>query len=270
MNKIRVGIIGCGVIGSALAKAIEKNFFGLAELTAVNDLDKAKTIKLVSSLTGNPGVLSIEELISASDLVIEAASKDISADTAHKALSKGKNIMVMSVGGLVGREDVLRLADQKSCRLYIPSGALCGLDGVKAASMGGVNSVTLTTRKPPLGLEGAPYVVKSKIDLNAIKQETVLFEGTVLEAVQGFPKNINVAAALSLAGIGPVKTKVKIVTSPEYKSNSHEVKVQGEFGILITKTENLPSPQNPKTSLLAVLSAIAALKQILEHTKIGT
>ncbi|MEA3560258.1 MAG: aspartate dehydrogenase [Candidatus Omnitrophota bacterium] len=270
MKKLKVGIIGCGVIGSALAKAIEEKFSHSANLIAVSELDKVKAAKLVSSLTSKPGLLSIEKLINVSNLIIEAASKDISADIAYRALSAGKDVMLMSAGGLVGREDILRLADQKSCRLYIPSGALCGLDGIKAASIGRISSVALTTRKPPLGLEGAPYVVENRIDLSAIKQETVLFEGTVLEAVQGFPKNINVSAALSLAGIGPVKTKVKIITSPEYENNSHEVEARGEFGTLITRTENLPSPQNPKTSFLAVLSATATLKQILEYTKIGT
>ena len=270
MKRLKIGIIGCGVIGSALAKAIEERFSNLAELAAVSDLNKAKSRELINSLRNRPKILSIEELIDLTDLVIEAASKDISGDTAYQALSKGKDIMLMSVGGLVGREDILRLANQRFCRLYIPSGALSGLDGVKAASIGKISSVTLTTRKPPAGLEGAPYLLKNKIDLRSIEQETTLFEGTVLEAVQGFPRNINVAAALSLAGIGPNKTKVRIITSPAYKRNSHEVEVQGEFGTLITKTENLPSPRNPKTSFLAVLSAIATLKQILEYTKIGT
>jgi aspartate dehydrogenase len=270
MKRLRIGIIGCGVIGSALAKAIEERFSESAKLVAVSELDNAKSRELISSLRGNPEILPIERLIKVSDLIVEAASKDISGKVTSLALSERKDIMVMSVGGLVGREDILRLADQKHCRLYIPSGALCGLDGVKAASIGRIDSLALTTRKPPAGLEGAPYVIKNKINLKAIKEETTLFEGTVLEAVEGFPKNINVAASLSLVGIGPIKTKVRIMTSPAYKRNSHEVEVQGEFGTLITKTENLPSPQNPKTSFLAILSAIATLKQILEYTKIGT
>ncbi|MBI4708486.1 MAG: DUF108 domain-containing protein, partial [Candidatus Omnitrophica bacterium] len=155
------------------------------------------------------------------------------------------------------------------CQIYLPSGAICGLDGVKSASLGRIDKVTLTTRKPPRSLEGAPYLVSKGINLSQIKQETLLFEGTAEEAIRGFPQNVNVCATLSIAGIGPEKTRVKIITSPFYTSNIHEVEAEGAFGRLTVRTENVPSPQNPKTSYLAALSAIATLKQILEPVKIG-
>ncbi len=270
MGRLKVGIVGCGVIGSELAKAIEDRFSQSAGVVALCDIDEAKASRLSESLAAKPQVRSIDDLVEASVLVIEAASREISAEVAYQALSKGKEVMVMSVGGLIGRQDLFDLANEKGVRLYIPSGALCGLDGVKSASIGRITSCTLTTRKPPDGFRGAPYVVKHKIDLDAIKEETVLFEGTAAEAVEGFPQNINVAASLSLAGIGPELTKVRIVTSPEFKRNSHEVTAEGEFGSLTARTDNVPSPQNPKTSFLACLSAIATLKGILEPVKIGT
>ncbi len=270
MARVKVGIIGCGVIGSALAEAIENRFSKSADLAAVCDLDKEKSRKLVDSLKNKPRISSIDKLIDISDLIIEAASKEASGDIAYKALQHRKDVMIMSVGGLIERQDVLRLAERGSSRLYLPSGGICGLDGVKAASIGKVESVTLTTRKPPRGLEGAPYIADNGIDLKKIKKETLLFEGTASQAVTAFPKNINVAAVLSLAGIGPSKTKVKIITSPEYNKNSHQIEVKGEFGTLTARTDNFPSPQNPKTSFLAVLSAIATLKEILEYTRIGT
>lgn len=270
MERLKIGIIGCGVIGTELAKAIDSRFSQKAEVVALCDLDKERASKLADSLKESPRILSIEELIAISDLVIEAASKDISANVAHQAISNDKDVMVMSVGGLIGRRDLFDLANEKKVRLYLPSGALCGLDGVKSASIGKIRSCTLTTRKPPEGFRGAPYVVKNEIDLDAIKQETVLFEGTAQEAVEGFPQNINVAASLSLAGIGPELTRVRIITSPEFKRNSHEVTIEGEFGKLTARTDNLPSPKNPKTSFLACLSAIATLKGIIENVKIGT
>lgn len=270
MERLKVGIVGCGVIGTELAKAIDSRFSQKAAVVALCDLDKERASKLADSLKESPRVLSIEELIAISDLVIEAASKDISAQITHQAISNNKDVMVMSVGGLIGRRDLFDLANEKGVRLYIPSGALCGLDGVKSASIGKIESCTLTTRKPPEGFRGAPYVVKNEIDLDAIKQETVLFEGTAQEAVEGFPQNVNVAASLSLAGIGPELTRVRIITSPEFKRNSHEVIVEGEFGRLTARTDNVPSPKNPKTSFLAALSAIATLKGIIENVKIGT
>jgi len=176
----------------------------------------------------------------------------------------------MSVGGLLGNEKLLDSARLKGVKVYIPSGAICGIDGLKAASIGRIDTVVLTTRKPPRGLEGAPYLKEKNIDIGRIKEETVIFEGTASEAMAGFPKNINVSAVLSLAGIGASKTLVRIVTSPDYKGNTHEVEVSGEFGRIITKSENLPSKTNPKTSALAVMSAIAALEGALSSVRIGT
>jgi aspartate dehydrogenase len=176
----------------------------------------------------------------------------------------------MSVGGILGKENLFRLARQKNCHLYLPSGALAGLDGVKSAAAGSIDSVTLTTRKPPAGLRGAPYLVREDIDLDSLTEEKVVFEGTAEEAVQGFPRNINVAAALSLAGIGAAKTRVRIVADPKISRNVHEVEVKGEFGRLVSRTENLPSPSNPKTSFLAILSAMATLKAIVSPVRIGT
>lgn len=164
----------------------------------------------------------------------------------------------------------MQLAREKNCRIYLPSGALTGLDGVKSAAVGRIDSVTLTTRKPPAGLSGAPYLAREGIDLSSLREEKVIFEGSAEEAVEGFPRNINVAATLSLAGIGVAKTRVRIIADPKISRNIHEIEVEGEFGRLISRTENLPSPSNPKTSLLAIFSAIATLKSLASPVRIGT
>lgn len=269
MRNLKVGIVGCGVIGSELAQAIDKEIRE-AQLVALTDIDEKKSKELVNLLKEKPEILSLDELIKRSDLIIEAASKDLVPSLARKVIDQGKDIMIMSVGGLLGNEDLLDLAKKKDCKIYLPSGALAGLDGVKSASVGRIDSITLTTRKPPEGLKGAPYIIRNKIDLDAIIKETVIFEGSANEAVEGFPKNINVSAALSLAGIGAEKTRVRIIADPNLKRNIHEVEVKGEFGRLVSRTENLPSPKNPKTSYLACLSAIATLKGIVSSIKIGT
>ena len=270
-KKIKIGVVGCGAIGSEIARAIGRDFKKEAVLTAISDIDDNKARALRKRLKAKPDILSAAALIRKSDLVIEAASAKVSADIAKMAISAKKDVMIMSVGGIIRDYTALfNLAGKNGLRVYLPSGAICGLDGVKAASLGRIGRAELTTRKPPAGFKGAPFVEKNKIDLDGIKEETKIFEGNALEAIEGFPANINVSCALSIAGIGPEKTVVRIITSPEYKTNTHEVVVEGEFGKLTARTENVPSPNNPKTSYLAILSAIATLKQILGPAKVGT
>ncbi len=270
MKKIKVGIIGCGTIGSDIAKACRSTLKDSFELVALCDIDADKADALAKSLGGGVSVVGMDELIKGSDIVVEAASAAISAEALEKSASAGKGILIMSVGGLIGREGLLEKARSSGARVFIPSGALCGIDGLKASSCGKINSVTLTTRKSPKGLEGAPYLEEKNIDLSKVRGETVVFEGTAEEAVRGFPKNVNVCAVLSLAGIGAVRTKVRIITSPDYTKNIHEVEISGDSGKIFTRTENVPSPTNTKTSYMAVLSAIAALKGIAEGVRIGT
>ena len=267
----KIGIVGCGTIGSELARRVVSDFSDASELVAVCDMNEAAASGLVAGLDCGAVVCSLDDLVEKSDLVIEAASGKVSADVAVKSLTSGRDVLIMSVGGLLECwNEIMETSGKSSGRLTVPSGALSGLDAVKAAAAAGIDSARLTTRKPPRGLTGAPFIVENNIDLDAIEEEQVIFEGTTLDAVKGFPKNINVAAALSLAGIGPEKTMVRIMTSPKYTTNSHEIEVTGEFGRLISRTENVPSPTNPKTSYLAVLSPIATLKTILYPVRIGS
>lgn len=270
--KKNIGIVGCGTIGSFIAKAIDKELNSSAKIAALCDIDNEHAINLCKLLSKKPPIVSLSRLIDKSDLVIEAASGESSFDLAEKALLKKKDVMVMSIGGLLGKsKSLFEIARRKKARIILPSGAICGLDGIKSAGTGRITKVALTTRKPPKALKGAPYIIANRIDLDAITGERLIFEGTAESAVQAFPKNVNVSALLSIAGIGAKKTIVRIITSPEYMINTHEVEVEGDFGRLITRTENVPSPQNPKTSFLASLSAIATLKQYLDDSaKIGT
>jgi aspartate dehydrogenase len=270
-SKLKIGIVGCGVIGSRLAKAIVKDFSDKANLVGLYDINLEKAYSLASDLKKkNIVTLSLEDLIKKCSFVIEAASVKASRSIAKLAVDFGRDIMIMSVGGMLDAEGIFKQAKEKKCSIYLPSGALSGLDAVKAASLSKINSVTLTTRKPPAGLIGNPYLLKRNINLEHLDKETVIFEGNVDMAVKLFPKNINVAAALSLACGCKDKVLVRIITSPEYTKNSHEILLEGDFGKLQSRTENFPCSDNPKTSFLAILSAIATLKRILEHIKIGT
>lgn len=196
-----------------------------------------------------------------------------SADLAERVLRAGKDPVVMSVGALLDGELLGRLlsaAGERRVRIYVPSGAVVGLDGVKAASVGSLTSVALTTRKPPRSLEGAPYIVQRGIDLRGIDRPTVIYEGPAEEAVRLFPANVNVVAALSLVGLGPERTTVRIVADPSADRIVHEVRAVGDFGELVTVAYNLPHPENPRTGYLAALSAVRLLRRLSERLVVGT
>lgn len=273
---LKVGLIGCGAIGTSLANLIDEGKAGNVKLLAIYDKNLEKAHHLATKLHSKPKVVeTFDDLLSLSQisLIVEAASQEAVKQYASKILQSNKNLMIMSVGALVDTElyeMIKHEAEKYGRKIYIPSGAIAGLDGVKAAFIGGVKKVVLTTRKPPKALRGAPYIEDKKIDLDAIKDSTLIYKGTASEACRFFPANINVAATLSLAGIGAEKTEVEIIADPKINRNIHEVRVMGSFGELIVQTRNLPSPMNPKTSYLAVLSAIATLKKISENISIGT
>ncbi len=263
---MKIGVIGCGAIGSVLCKFIDEKLKD-SKLVAICDIDKEKVKRLQKSLKNKPIITDIDGVIKKSDIVVESVSPSIVRQLLKKCIKNKKHLMVMSTGGLINNEDLLK---KLTARLFIPSGAICGIDGIKAANIEKIISVKITTTKSPQGLEGAPYIIKNKIDLKKIKNKTKIFEGSALEAIKGFPNNVNVSATLSLAGIGAKKTKVIVIADPKIKKNMHEIEAIGSFGKLTSKTENIVSPLNPKTSHLAVLSACATLKRLTGHIKIGT
>lgn len=258
-----------------MAKALDSGVLDGLELKIVYDRDVEKAWKLANSLKCKPRIASnISEVLEGDvELVVEAASQDAVREYGLSIIEAGKNLMVMSVGALADLELYEKLRDAASRRkveILIPSGAIAGLDAVKAAGMAKINSVTLTSRKPPKVFVDNPYVKSKGVDLNRLTEPAVLYEGPALEACKLFPSSINVAATLSLASIGPEKVKVKIIADPRVSGNIHEVVVEGEFGKLCCITENKPTPENPKTSFLASLSALAMLKKTVEWVHIGT
>lgn len=263
---MKLGLIGCGAIGSFIAKQIP-GIPGIS-LLFIFDINREKAEKI--TYFKKPKFVGIRELIKKADLVIEAASVAAVKEILPLVVKEKRDLIVMSVGGLLGEERLLKKAEEKRVKIYVPSGAIAGIDGLKAARQGNIESVLLTTRKPPLSLKDAPYILENKIDILNIKEENTIFKGTALDAIKGFPANINVSATLSLAGIGQEKTFVKIIADPNIDKNIHEVLIKGDFGAITVKCENLPSPDNPKTSYLASLSCIALLKSIGGGLKIGT
>jgi aspartate dehydrogenase len=263
-----VGVVGLGAIGRAVCRALDDGIPGL-RLAGALARDRTRAETFLAGLAGQPPFLPLDDLIGACDLIVEASTQAHLEEIAPRTLAAGRDLVVLSCGGLLGRQDWVALAEANQCRIHVPSGAIAGLDGVKGARVGAVSRVTMETRKPPRGLAGAPWIVQQKIDLDAIRQETLLFEGPATEACRAFPANVNVLAALSLAGIGPERTRIRIYAVPGLERNTHRVTVEGEFGRLAVEIENVPS-ENPRTGRLSYLSTIALLRDLGSTLRIGT
>ena len=267
---MRITIIGCGSIGSKLAKAADE----MSEVKRIYLMDVRKEVaeRTASQLDKAIVINSVEEELYHTDLVIEAATQDAAKELLPKVVARGVDVMIMSVGSLVDdefRNMVFDKAKVSESKIYIPTGALCGTDGLRSASVDELDEVELITMKGPKSLAGVQFMIDKGIDVDKITEVTTIYTGYAREAVKLFPKNINVAATVSLLGIGFDKTKVTVVVDPDIKSNSHELRIKGRFGEMTCHTYNYPEPDNPKTSHLATLSAISALKRIVRNEWCG-
>jgi aspartate dehydrogenase len=252
-----------------MARALDRGEVRAA-LVGLTDQDRARAEKVAAALTQATPVLTLEELVRRADLIVEAASQAALPEIVPQVLEARKDLMVMSVGGLLGHEEWFRQAEERGCRIYVPSGAIAGLDGLKAACRGRVDLVTLTSRKPVAALRGTRYVLERGIDLDEFRTETVIFDGPPEEACRAFPTTSNVAASLRLAVGSPVNVRVRVAAVPGGSQNVHEITAQGEFGCLRIVVENVPSESNPRTSRLAALSALATLDGLTRPLRVGT
>jgi aspartate dehydrogenase len=277
MPKKNVGLIGCGAIGTHLALAIESRSIANASLMGLFDIvdSNAKTLK--SKLKSNPEVHpDFNSLIdSQADIIIEAASQEAVRNFGKPVIEASKDLMIMSVGALAdttflaGLLEVAAVRKGRS-RIYVPTGAIAGIDAIRSVKHL-LDSITLTTTKSPKALAGAPFFATREVNLDTITKITEIYEGTAAEAVKLFPANVNVAAVLSLAGLGADRTKVKVVVDPHATTNQHEIVATGRFGDIKITVNNVTTPGNPKTSFLAVLSAIECLRSICDDAlRIGS
>ena len=267
---MKVGIAGCGTIGRKVAAELDGGAVPGAVLGGITSRSMDSAERFASTLCCRPPVVELGRLVEIVDLVIEAAPASAMESIALATLSAGKDLMALSGGALLEREDLFSLAAKNGATIYVPSGAIAGLDGVAGACAGRIDTLTMTTRKPPGGLKGAPGIEVSGVDLDAVAEPTVVYEGPALEACRLFPANINVSAALSMAGIGARKTRIRIYADPTVDKNTHEIAVEGEFGRLNILIENIPSETNPKTGKLSALSALATLRKITSTVRVGT
>ena len=263
-----IGIVGCGAIGRALLRAGDEDDLG-GPVAGVTSRTAATAQDFLSTLKSPPPYLDLAQLVKRSSLLVETAGGHVVPSLAEAAFAAGKDLMVISIGALLERPEIIEQARATGCRLYAPSGAIAGLDGIKSACQGRVDRVEMISRKPVAALEGAPYLLENEIPVSGLAEPQEVFKGTAREACRGFPSNLNVSAAVSLAGIGPDRTTVRIVADPSLSRNCHDITVEGEFGLLQVHIENIPS-ENPKTGLLTALSIIRSVRDAADPVRIGT
>ncbi len=267
-QKPTVAVGGLGAIGYKVAEWLDREDSGF-ELAAVSarDLERART--RTAHFRRPPAVVRPEEL-SRWQIVVEAAPASAFESIVIPALEQARTVVVASVGALLARPHLLERARQTGASMLVPSGALAGLDGIRAVALGSVASVTLETRKPPGSLAGAPHLARNAIDVGAVTSPTCVFRGSAREAAAGFPANANVAAALALAGIGPERTQVEIWADPTVERNTHTVRVVADSATLAFCIESVPSAENPRTSRLAALSVLACLRGLVAPLRVGS
>ncbi|MBR0833633.1 aspartate dehydrogenase [Bradyrhizobium manausense] len=267
-NELRVAIAGLGSIGSKIATALDQGIEGLS-LSAVAVRDPVKHRAFLNGLRRPPKILPIDQLGDAADIVVECAPSSRLRAIVEPAVKRGKSAVVVSVGGLLDNFDLIDLARAKGGRILVPTGALIGLDAVNAAAVGTIHSVKMVTRKPVDGLKGAPFIVENNIDIDNLREPLKLFEGSAREAAKGFPANVNVAVALSLAGIGPDRTQMQVWADPTVTRNVHRIEVDADSARFSMGIENIPS-ENPKTGMITALSVIALLRKQRATLCVGT
>jgi aspartate dehydrogenase len=268
MAVTRVAIAGLGAIGRVLARRLTDGIPGLT-LACAAARDEAKARAWLKDQRIDCPLVAVEAFPKHADLAIECAPAAMLERICRPMLEAGKQVMVLSCGALLPRPDLVELAKAHGGRILVPTGALLGLDAVVAAAEGTIHSVRMTTRKPPIGLIGAPYLVKNHISVEGLNDAKLVFSGTAREAAAGFPANVNVAAALSLAGIGPDKTMIDIWADPKVERNCHSIEVDSDSARFTLSIENIPS-ENPKTGKNVALSVIAALRKMHAPLAVGT
>ncbi len=265
---LRVGIAGLGAVGLDVARRLLAGIPGLT-LTAVAVRDAEKVKRLLPQAGGTVPICSFTDLAERCDVVVEGLPPALFREIALPAIEKGKVFVPLSVAQLLQHDDLVERAKQTGARIVVPTGALLGLDAVRAAAEGTIHSVTMVTRKPPAGLEGAPYLVERGISVAGLKEAKKVFDGTAREGARGFPANVNVAAALSLAGIGPDRTRLEIWADPGVTRNTHTIKVDADTMRFQMTIENVPS-KNPRTGRNVAPSTVAALRGLVSTLKVGS
>lgn len=250
-NDIKIGIAGCGALGSIVINALQKGIEGF-DFVGISDINTPDI---------DAPNMSFNNLADQCDWIVECLPPKIVPTLANIVLDKGKTLIMISAASMLLYPDLYEKAQRSKGRVLIPSGALSGLDAVAALKCAQIDSATIATTKPPKGLNGAPYITENNINLENLTEPKLIFKGNAFDAAKAFPANVNVAATLSLAGIGPKNTQIEVWADPDIKGNAHKITVKGGTSTITSEVLNLPDPSNPKSSQLAGYSIVAFLKK---------
>jgi aspartate dehydrogenase len=268
-KNLRVGLAGLGGVGLEVARKLIDGAVPGLTLAAVSVRDADKARRNLPQVGDMIALRTYQALADDCDIVVECLPPEHFRAIAISAIDKGRLFMPLSVAQLLDNWDLVARAKEKGARILVPTGALIGLDAVRAAAEGNIQSVTMITRKPPGGLDGAPHLVENNISVKNLKEPLKVFDGTARDGARGFPANVNVAAALSLAGIGPDKTRLEIWADPALNRNTHRIEVESEVARFSMSIEGVPSA-NPRTGKIVALSTLAALRGLVSELKVGT
>ena len=266
---LKVGIVGFGTIGKVLGERLDKGVTGF-ELVAVNSGNLEKAREKLKNFRNSVPVVPIDELVSMVDVVVECAPTAAFMSIAEPTLRNGKTLLTVSGAAILQNPEVVDLARDNGGNIVLATGALLGLDAVRAAAEGDIHSVTMITRKPPTSLLKAKYIVENDIDISNLAEPLQVFAGNAREGAEKFPSNVNVAAALGLAGVGPDQTQLEIWADPTKTRNTHNIKVDACSASFELSIENVPTTENPGTGRITALSVLAALKSLNTPLRVGT
>lgn len=263
MRKYKIAIIGSGSLASIIGKAVSENLSERYEVLGVLS-GRIENARKLADVIGGKAFGSIEEVIADKpDYIVEAATLEVVKEVGVKVLENGISLIPLSVGALAEKEfykKVEKAALENNCRVHVPSGAVGGFDVLRASMLMEEVAVSITTEKSPRSLNGAPFL-KGR-ELSEEKEETV-FNGSAMEAIKHFPKNVNVAVATALATTGVESTQVSIKSIPGSENNKHRIKLLGDTISVEVIIETTPSKDNPKSSTLAAYSVISLLKELV-------
>jgi len=267
--RLRVGIAGLGAIGAPVVRRLDAEDLGI-DVVAIAARDPQGARTRLGTLRRPPEFVGLAELAERCDIVVECLPSALFDEVAVPAIERGRIFMPLSVGALLDRPGLIERARATGARIVVPTGALVGLDAVRAAAEGTIHRAAIVTRKPPAGLAGAPYLVEHGISVEGLTEPLRVFAGTAREGARAFPANVNVAAALSLAGIGPDRTLLEIWADPTVERNTHRIEIDSDATRLTLIVEGIPSEENPRTGKLTALSVIATLRGLTQTLKVGT
>ena len=267
---MKLAIAGLGAIGMAVARRVDAGDVPGLVLVAASVRDEARARKATAGFSIPPRFVALSALADAADVIVECLPAQHFLEVARPAVERGRTLMPLSVGALIDHMQLVDVARETGARIVVPTGALLGLDAVRATAEGKIASATIVTRKPPAGLAGAPLLIERGLSVEGLTEPLQVFAGSAREAIAGFPANVNVAVALSLAGIGPDRTKVEVWADPRVTRNTHTVSVRSDSSDLTMTIENIPDVDNPRTGRITALSVLAALRRLTSPLVVGS